>query len=439
MMNPKHLARLAILMLLSVCAASAQAALNITITQGAVGATPIGIVPFAWKGNTAQPPQKVGQIVANDLRRSGLFAPLPPGKMPQQPTQPGNVKFNAWSSIGVSDVVIGGVTETSPGQYSVRFQLFDTLQGQQLMGYTIRASKAQLRRAAHQISDLIYQKLTGQRGAFNTHIAYVSTKVEQGHVVRWRIMVAGSDGYNPHVIYSSPKPLSMPTWSPNGKYLAYVSFESGHAQIYLQNLATAKRELVSNAPGLNSAPAFSPDGRKLALTLSRNGNAQIFILDLATRKLTEFTYDSSINTGAAWMPDGKSIVFTSDRGGSPQLYVKSLNGGTAQRLTFNGNYNAAPAVSPSGGKVAFVHSGNGSAFHIGLLNLNSGQMQVLTNGPLENSPSFAPNGSMVIYGTYYHGKSVLATVSVDGQVRMRLSGPENVSQPAWSPFGNQAG
>jgi TolB protein len=435
MMNPRRLVRLAIL-LLSAFAATAQAALNITITQGAIGATPIGIVPFAWHGQTPQPPQKVGEIVANDLRRSGLFAPLPPAKMPQRPTQPGNIQFNAWSQVGVSDVVIGGVEETSPGQYSVRFQLFDTLQGQQLMGYTIRATKVQLRRAAHRISDLIYQELTGQRGAFDTHIAYVSTEVKNGHIVRYRIMVADADGYNPHVVYSSPKPLSMPTWSPDGKYLAYVSFEAGHPQVYLQNLATAKRELISNRPGLNSAPAFSPDGRKLALTLSRHGDAEIFIMDLATKKLTQFTHDASINTGAAWMPDGKSIVFTSDRGGSPQLYVKSLDGGSAQRLTFDGNYNAAPAVSPDGGKIAFVHSDQG-AFRIALLNLNSGQMQVVTKGQLDESPSFAPNGSMVIYSTDYQGRSVLSAVSVDGRVRQRLSGPENVSQPAWSPFGDQ--
>lgn len=433
-MNSRLIARLTLL-ILAVFAISARADLNITITQGAVGATPIGIVPFAWTGQ-GQPPQHIGSIIANDLLRSGLFAPLAPSKMPQQPTQPGDIQFNAWSQIGVSDVVIGGLQENTPGKYSLRFQLFDTLQGDQLMGYTINAGASQLREAAHRISDLIYQKLTGQRGAFDTHIAYVSTEVKHGRIARYRIMVADADGYNPHVVYTSARPLSAPTWSPDGKYLAYVSFQSGHPEIYLQNLATAKRELISNHPGLNSAPAFSPDGQRLAMTLSHDGHAEIFIMNLATRKLTQFTYDSSINTGAAWTPDGKSIVFTSDRGGSPQIYIKSLAGGEAQRLTYDGSYNAAPAVSPDGGKIAFVHSDHG-AFRIALLNLNTGQMQVLTNGQLDESPSFAPNGSMVLYSTDHQGKSVLSAVSVDGRVRQRLSGPENVSQPAWSPFGDQ--
>lgn len=436
MINPRQLVQVVVFLLLSAVAVTAQAALNITITQGAVGATPIGIVPFAWHGQTQKPPQKVGAIIANDLRLSGLFAPLPTSKMPQQPTQPGAVHFNAWSKIGVSDIVIGAVEETSPGQYKIRFQLFDTLQGQQLVGYTIRAKKGQLRQAAHRISDLVFQELTGQRGAFDTHIAYVSTKFANGHIVRYRIMVADMDGYNPHVIYSSSRPLSGPTWSPNGKELAYVSFEKGHSAIYIQNLATAKRELISNRAGLNSAPAFSPDGSRLAMTLTHDGHAEIYVMNLATRKLTQVTHNPSINTGAAWMPDGKSIVFTSDRGGSPQLYVKSLNGGAAQRLTFDGNYNAAPAVSPDGNQVAFVHSQNGG-FSIGLMNLQTGQMQTLVNDQLDESPSFAPNGGMVIYSTYYQGKSVLAEVSVDGHVRQRLSGPENVSQPAWSPFGGQ--
>ncbi|APZ43377.1 Tol-Pal system beta propeller repeat protein TolB [Acidihalobacter ferrooxydans] len=435
-MKLKRLVSLCVFSLaIALFASSARADLNITITQGAVGATPIGIVPFAWSGK-GKVPQKIGAIVSNDLLRSGLFAPLAPGKLPQQPTQPSAINFNAWTQIGVSDIVIGGVQEVSPGQYAVRFQLFDTLQGQQLLGYTIHASKAQLRQAAHRISDLVYQKLTGQRGAFNTHIAYVSTDAKNGRIVRYRIMVADADGHDAHVVYSSKQPLSAPTWSPNGKYLAYVSFENGNSAIYIQNLATAKRRLISDRPGLNSAPAFSPDGSKLAMTLTHDGHAEIYVMNLATHHLTQITHDPSINTGAAWMPNGQSIVFTSDRGGSPQLYVKSINGGAAQRLTFDGIYNAGAAVSPSGGKVAFVHANTHGGFSIGLLNLNTGQMQNLTHGQLDESPSFAPNGSMVLYSTVYQGKNVLAEVSADGRVRQRLSGPNNVSQPAWSPFGD---
>ncbi|WP_236717264.1 Tol-Pal system beta propeller repeat protein TolB [Acidihalobacter prosperus] len=412
----------------------AHAALNITITQGAVGATPIGVVPFGWSG-TGQPPQRIGHIVADDLARSGLFAPVPPGKMPQQPTQPSQINNTAWSKMGVGDVVIGGLESLGGGQYSVHFQLFDTLQNQQLLGYRFQAKLGQLRQAAHRISDLVYQQLTGQRGAFNTHIAYVSTQVQDGRIQRFRIMVADYDGHDPQVVYSSPRPLSSPAWSPDGKYIAYVSFASGSPKLYLQNLATAKRELISGQPGLNSAPAFSPDGTRLALTLTHDGHAEVYVMNLATRKLTQVTHDPSINTGAAWMPDGKSIVFTSDRGGSPQLYVKTLDGGPAQRLTYDGNYNAGASVSPDGKKIAFVHQAGG-AFQIAVMDLGTGQMQVLTQGPLDDAPSFSPNGAMIIYSTVDGGKKVLGVVSVDGRVRQRLSGPEYVSQPAWSPYGN---
>lgn len=431
-----HMRRLAVMlcMLLGALWVPAEAALNITITQGAVGATPIGIVPFSWTGS-GQPPQRIGHIVADDLARSGLFAPVPTEKMPQQPTLPSQINNGEWSKMGVGDVVIGGIRSLGGGQYSVHFQLFDTLQSQQLLGYRFQANIGQLRQAAHRISDLIYQQLTGQRGAFNTHIAYVSTKVTNGRIDGYRIMVADYDGHNPQVVYSSPRPLSSPAWSPDGKYIAYESFASGHPELFLQNLSTAKRELVSNHPGLNSSPCFSPDGTRLAMTLTHNGHAEIYALNLATHQLSQVTHDPSINTGAAWTPDGKSIMFTSDRGGTPQIYVKSINGGVAQRLTYDGNYNAGAAVSPDGKKIAFVHEAGG-AFQIAIMNLTTGQMQVLTRGPLDDAPSFSPNGAMIIYSTMFNGQKVLGVVSVDGRVRQRLSGPEYVSQPAWSPYGN---
>lgn len=421
-------------LLISVIAwAQAQAALNITITQGAVGATPIAIVPFAWKGSD-QAPQKIGRIVSKDLVRSGLFAPMSPSKMPQHPTRPSQINNSAWSKAGVGDIVIGGLKSLGGGQYSLHFQLFDTLQNQQLLGYRFQAQIGQLREAAHRISDLVYHQLTGQRGAFNTHIAYVSTKATNNRINHFRIMVADYDGHNAQVIFSSSKPLSSPAWSPDGKYLAYVSFASGQPILYLQNLATAKRKLLSKQPGLNSAPAFSPDGTRLAMTLTHHGHAEIYVMNLSTHKLTQVTHDPSINTGAAWMPNGKSIVFTSDRGGSPQIYVKTINGGPAQRLTYDGNYNAGATVSPNGKQIAFVHEAGG-AFQIALMNLSSGHMKILTKGPLDDAPSFSPNGAMIAYSTIHNNKKVLGVVSVDGRVHQRLSGPMNVSQPAWSPFG----
>ena len=414
----------------------AQADLNITITRGAVGATPIAIIPFAWHGR-GQPPAKIAGIVANDLLRTGLFAPLPVGRLPQKPTRPGNIRFNQWTSIGVSDLVIGSLRGISPGQFKIRFQLFDTLQGEQILGYAFQVKTQQLRHAAHRISDLVYQQLTGQRGVFTTHIAYIQTQVRGGRIIKYQLVVADYDGHNPQVIFASSRPLAMPAWSPDGRYIAYVGYRTGTPAIYIQNLKTGQRKMVSDQPGLNSAPIFSPDGQNLAMTLTQDGSAEIFILDLKTHQLTQFTFASAINTGAAWIPNGKAIVFTSDRGGSPQIYIKYLSGGTAQRLTFDGHYNAGPTVSPNGNLIAFVHSGR-SGFRIGLLNLQTGQPRILTDGPLDGSPSFAPNGTIILYSTYYQGKSVLATVSVGGRVKERMSGVENIGQPAWGPFSQQS-
>lgn len=417
---------------LLIAAGAARADLVIRITQGVSKPSPIAVVPFAWKG-PGQAPVNVAKVVADDLARSGLFAPLPVSKMLAQPTTSADIHFDNWKAVNVSDLVIGSITP-SGATADVRFHLFNVYTGQQLLGYVLPGKTDNLRFTAHLVSDMIYKQLTGTPGAFATQIAYIE-HVDSGKNKRWELVVADADGANAQVIVKSPGLLMSPSWSPDGKRIAYVEFDGQQSHIYVQNVVTGKRKSVLARQGINSAPAFSPDGKTLAVVLSSSpGNADIYLLDLATGKLRRLTTSPAIDTEPAWMPNGKAIVFTSDRGGSPQIYEKSLDGGQARRLSWDGSYNARPAVSPDGKSIALVHRENG-ILRIGLLDPASGNLRLLTNGPLDRSPSFAPNGALILYDALDKGQHVLETVSVDSKVREELSGPAGgLSQPTWGPF-----
>ncbi len=411
----------------------AQAALTIEITQGVEGAVPIAVVPFGWGGAGAAP-ENIAAIISSDLSRSGRFDPLADRDLVAHPTDAGMVKFQNWRMLNVDNLVIGQLSETSPGQYTVRFELFDVYRGKQIIGYSFPAGSQDLRRVAHHISDLIYEKLTGEKGAFNTQIAYVTT-TGSGKGKTYTLLVADSDGYSPQTILRSNQPLMSPAWSADGRQIAYVTFENKAAEIYLQDVASGSRRKVASFPGVNGAPSWSPDGRRLALTLSQDGNPEIYIMEVASRALKRLTTNPAIDTEPAWAPDGKSLVFTSDRGGSPQLYRIASWGGQPQRLTFEGKYNAGADISPDGSKIAMVHGNNGS-YRIAVLDLKSGVTRVLTDGRLDESPSFSPNGSMIIYATDAGNRGVMAAVSVDGRFRQRLSiQAGDVREPVWSPFG----
>mgnify|MGYP001813750867 FL=1 len=411
----------------------AHAGLTIEITQGVEGAVPIAIVPFGWSGAGAAP-ENLAAIISSDLSRSGRFDPLPDRDLVAHPTDAAMVKFQNWRMLSVDNLVIGQVSQTSTGQYSVRFELFDVYRGKQIIGYSFPAGSQDLRRVAHHISDLIYEKLTGEKGAFNTQIAYVTT-TGSGKGKTYTLLVADSDGYSPQTILRSTQPLMSPAWSADGRQIAYVTFENKAAEIYLQDVASGSRRKVASFPGVNGAPSWSPDGRRLALTLSQDGNPEIYIMEVASRALKRLTTNPAIDTEPAWAPDGKSLVFTSDRGGSPQLYRIASWGGQPQRLTFEGKYNAGADISPDGSKIAMVHGNNGS-YRIAVLDLKSGVTRVLTDGRLDESPSFAPNGSMIIYATDAGNRGVMAAVSVDGRFRQRLSiQAGDVREPVWSPFG----
>ena len=418
---------------LLVLSGMAQAALTIEITQGVEGALPVAVVPFAWQGPEAEAPTDIAAVVSADLQRSGRFAPLPVEDMLGQPHEAREIRFRDWRLLGSDSLVIGRVRAEASG-YVVQFQLFDVIRQTQLAGFSFRTSERNLRHTAHQISDLVYETLLGTPGAFATRIAYITDTLKGDGRHRYELKVADADGQNPQLILRSSEPLMSPAWSPDGRRLAYVSFEGRRSSIYVQDVATGQRERMTAFPGLNGAPAWSPDGRRLALVLSRDGNAEIYLLDLASRKLQRVTHSYAIDTEPAWSPDGRQIVFTSDRGGRPQLYRYGLDDRSIERLTFEGNYNARACYSPDGRLLAFVHGEKGR-YQIAIMDLSNGGMQLVSDGPLDESPSFAPNGSMVIYATEYRGRGVLAAVSVDGRVRQRLGlQGGDAREPRWSPY-----
>jgi TolB protein len=423
-----------VLMLMFSWQTAAQAELTIEITEGVEGALPIAVVPFGVLGATP-PSEDLAQVVDADLHRSGRFKTLPEADMLARPTRGDQIEFRDWRALGVDYLVVGEVQATGASNYAVRFQLFDVYRGEQLIGYNSPASDHNLRRTAHHIADLIYEKLMGVPGAFATQIAYITSIDEPGeNRHRIELRIADADGHNPQTIVSSNDPLMSPAWSPDGRRLAYVSFEGGQSAIYIQEVFTGRRQKLTAYKGINSAPAWSPDGRKLAMALSKNGNLDIYVLDLATRDLRPITRHYAIDTEPAWSPDGRYIVFTSDRGGKPQIYRAPAYGGNAQRMTFQNPYNASASYAPDGKSLTLVTQDGGN-YRIAVQDLDSGVMQVLSRGNLDESPSFAPNGGMIIYATKSARRGVLAAVSSDGRVHQRIALDEgDVREPAWSPF-----
>ncbi len=413
----------------------AAAQLEIEITRGAGKQTPIAVVPFGWQGGGA-PPADVAGVIAADLKRSGRFAPLAEGDMLQKPTRGVDIDFDDWSVLGVEAVVVGELTATGDDRYSLQFQLFDVFGGKQLVGYRMPATAGTLRYAAHRAADMIFEELTGIKGVFATRIAYVTSEKRGDGATHYSLIVADADGENEHVIVESPDPIMSPAWTPDGRQIAYVSFEGNESSIFVQTLRTGNRILVSDEPGINGAPSFSPDGRKLVMTLGGvDGNLDIWVMDLTSREKTRLTTSRSIDTEGTWSPDGRTIYFTSDRGGGPQIYRIPATGGTPERVTFEGSYNARPRLSPDGKKLAVVHLDRGN-YRIAVMSLerDSGVL-VLSTGRQDESPSFAPNSDTLIYATRESRHGVLETVTADGLVRQRLSSGEgDVREPVWSPF-----
>jgi TolB protein len=416
-------------------ATSANAQLQIQITSGVERPVPMAIVPFGWRGQGPQAPFDLAGLVTADLGNSGRFDPIPVADMVSRPTQPSEMRFDDWRILDVDVVLIGEITEDSPDRYSVVFQLFDVLRGEQLLGFRLTAGGADLRATGHRISDMVFEALTGIPGVFSTRIAYVSEE-RSADARTFRLIVADADGENARVIAESPQPLMSPAWSPDGRRVAYVSFEGNQSAIYVQTLRTGSRERVSSRRGVNSAPAFSPDGRRLALTLSQEtGNLDIYTLDLATQVLRRLTDNAAIDTESTWSNDGRFVYFTSDRQGGPQIYrVADETGARAERVTFEGTYNARARMSPDGESIAVVHQ-NQNDYRIAVVDPDTGFTQVLTDGALDESPSFAPNGAAIIYATREGSRGVLAAVSSDGRIKQQIASVAgDVREPVWSPY-----
>ncbi|MXZ81976.1 MAG: Tol-Pal system beta propeller repeat protein TolB [Gammaproteobacteria bacterium] len=420
---------------LSVCHLAPVAAddgVTIEVTGGAYSGLPISIVPFSISGGPAEAVQPA-DIIESNLRSSGRFEVIPREQHLSRPDSLDAVNYRDWRLIKSEALVIGDVVNIGNNRYEVRFRLIDVFSETQLVGQKFVVPTSKMRKAAHQISDVIYEKLTGRPGAFNTRIAFVD--VRDGDAGQtYRLQVADSDGWDPKTILESTRPILSPTWSPDGDRMAYVSFEQNKAIIFVQDIWTGDREPLAEFKGLNSAPAWSPDGKKLALTLSKDGNPEVYVYDTDTGFTRRITRHPAIDTEPAWSPDGRTLIFSSGRAGGPQIYRVSADGGEPKRLTFEGSYNAGASFSPDGRQIVLI-TNQGNGYKVGLYSLNERRMKELTTTAQDESPSFSPNGDMVIYATAVGNRTMLATVAINGQAQQFLRHYGVVArEPAWSPI-----
>ena len=407
--------------------------LNVQIVGGMKTATPIVVVPFAQAGG-APLSTDVADVIRNDFNRSGKFRSLAKSDIVEFPAKGADIKFATWRLLKQDYITVGRISDAGGGMLRVEYELWDVNKQQSLLAQAFTVPAGDLRGVAHQIADQIYEKITGVRGAFWTRIAYI-TAVGLGNNSTYSLLVADSDGFNPQVVARSKESLLSPSWSPDGRKIAYVSFESGNSNIYIQDITTGSRQLISSHKGINGAPAWSPDGRKLAMSLSYVGNPEIYVMDLASRQETRLTNNLAIDTEPVWAPDGQSIYFTSDRSGRAQIYQVPAGGGAAQRISFQGQSNAKASMSYDGKQIAMVQ-GNGNVYRIAILDRSlGGQVRFVSPGPIDDAVSFAPNASMLLYAATEGSRGVLYSVSNDGLVRQRLALADgNVQEPAWGPY-----
>lgn len=433
-----------------------QAALDLQLTKGIKARVPIAVVPFAWSGEQqARPPVKVGEVITDDLRNSGHFELPSVDAMQQLPHQVSQINFPYWQKLGVSALLVGQVQSQGQGQYHISVSLVNLFKDKHtvvpqsaeaaafnpknnpiLFHQTYTVSKQHLRQVAHQIANRIYKEMLGLPGYFTTHIAYIAVaRAPVKGLERYNLMVADYDGYGAKALLSSDQPLAAPAWSPNGKDLAYVSYENNdQPAIYEMNVTTKRRKLLADfSGGVNDQPAWAPDGKSLTLVLAKTGVPKVYSLNLLSGKLTQLTKGWGVDTDPAWMPNGQSLLFVSNRSGSPQVYRYNVESKQVQKLTYNGVYNASPSIAQDGSTIALLH-GAGGIYNIALLDLKQGQFQVLTHSGLASSPSVSPQGSLIVYSTYLAGHENLAMVSQDGLIQFYLPDPLKLDerQPAWS-------
>jgi len=406
----------------------------LVISRGVDRAMPIAVVPFAASGMELA--EDAAMIVSNDLRNSGLFAPIERKNFISMPAFAEEIIFRDWRAVGAQYLVIGNASRLPDQRIQLNYALYNVAAQQQVLAASTTGTDAQLRDLAHHVADRIYQSITGDRGAFSTRLLFVSSQRDERGQSTYQLHHADYDGARAKTILRSSEPILSPAYGPDGKRVAYVSFEQKKPRIYIQDIATGQREQITNFPGLNGAPAWSPDGSKLAFVLSKDGNPEIYALDLASRNLQRVTNHAAIDTEPFWGKDGKTIYFTSDRSGRPQIYKTTLGSQQTQRVTFVGNYNANPKLSADEKTLVMIHRQEGfTVFKVAALDLEKERLRILSNTSLDESPTVAPNGSMVIYATRQQGKGVLILSSLNGRVRTVLPGISGeVREPAWSPF-----
>ncbi|MCK9199639.1 MAG: Tol-Pal system beta propeller repeat protein TolB [Gallionella sp.] len=410
-------------LLLLIQASVASAVLDIEIIGAGEKQIPVAIVPM---GGDAKLSQTIHEVVVGDLMRSGLFRMVDlAGKFLTEPSQ---VSYADWQVRGADGLAIGNVTVLPSGRIEARFRLFDVVKQSELIAQAVSAHDGQARAIGHRIADLIYEKMTGDKGVFGSRIAYVNRRGQN-----FRLIVADSDGYNEQVVLAQNEPIMSPSWSPDGSHLAYVSFETGHAVVFVQSLYTNQRKVLADFRGSNSAPAWSPDGKQMAIVLTRDGSSQIYLVRPDGSNLRRITFSGAIDTEPHFSPDGQSLLFTSDRGGSAQIYRMPVEGGPEQRMTFGEGANYSPRHSPDGSGFVFAHRNNGK-FYIALQDFQTGQMELLTEGGWEKKPSFAPNGKLVLFASEARGRGILATVSSDGRVKQHMfTQSGDAREPVWGP------
>lgn len=413
-----------------------QAADPLVISQGADRATPIAVVPFGWQGGSVLP-EDMSQIIGNDLRNSGYFEPIPRQNMISLPTQASEVIYRDWKALGAQYVLVGNIVP-SGGRLQVQYALFNVSTEQQVMTGNVGGGTDQLRDMAHHIADQSFEKLTGVKGAFSTRLLYVTAERMGANNTRYTLQRSDYDGARAVTLLQSREPILSPSFAPDGRRIAYVSFEQRRPRIFVQHIDTGRREQITNFEGLNGAPAWSPDGNRLAFVLSRDGNPEIYVMDMGSRQMRRVTNHYAIDTEPFWGKDGQTLYFTSDRAGKPQIYKTNINSGAVERVTFVGNYNANPKLSADEKTLVMIHRQDGfTVFKVAAQDLETNRLRILSDTSLDESPTVAPNGTMLIYATRQQGRGVLMLASTNGRVRLPLPTAQGeVREPSWSPYLN---
>ena len=409
---------------------------NIVVTSGSDRAIPIAVVPFGWQGGSVLP-EDMAEIIGNDMRNSGIFQPIPKQNMISMPARPSEVIFRDWKALGAQYLLVGDI-QPSGGRLQVQFAVFNVTTEQQVMTGSVGGTPDQLRDMAHYIADQSFEKLTGIKGAFSTRLLYVTAERMSANNTRYTLQRSDYDGARAVTLLQSREPILSPRYSPDGRRIAYVSFEQKRPRIFMQHIDTGRREQITNFEGLNGAPAFSPDGNRLAFVLSKDGNPEVYVMDLGSRQLQRLTNHYAIDTEPFWGADGQTIYFTSDRAGKPQIYKQRIGSNNAERVTFVGNYNANPKLSADEKTLVMIHRQDGyTNFKVAAQDLQRGNLRLLSDTSLDESPTVAPNGTMLIYATRQQGRGVLMLVSINGRVRLPLPTAQGeVREPSWSPYLN---